>query len=128
MTSLVFCARLVPTVLLLVLGLSLFEASFRFICTTDASCAVPLQLLNLPLICESLLSLGAHRRLFESLRCLADAALGVLCRLVYLRRFIAEELELFPLAHYELQNLLIGRLGAEDDTSDAVRAILDMLC
>lgn len=113
--------------LLLALQLSLLEARLRLISATLASCLSRLPLHRFPLCRESLLRLGAHRWLLEGFRRLASAPLGVLRGLACLSRFATEERELLPFADNELQNLLIGRLRAEDDAGGAVSAALDVL-
>lgn len=113
--------------LLLALQLSLLEARLRLIRATLASCLSRLPLHRFPLCRESLLRLGAHRWLLEGFRRLASAPLGVLRGLACLSRFATEERELLPFADNELQNLLIGRLRAEDDAGGAVSAALDVL-
>lgn len=117
-----------PTMLLLALLLPLLEARLRLVRAALASCADRLSFHCLPLTCERLLRLGAHRRLLKGLRRLAGAALGVPSGLSRLCRFIAEERELLPFADNELQDFLIGRLRAEDDAGDAILSVLDMLC
>ena len=80
-----------------------------------------------PLIRERLLRLGAHRGPLKGFRRLASASLGVLRGLAYLSRFATEERELLPFADNESQDLLIGRLRAEDDAGVAVPSVLDAL-
>lgn len=116
-----------PAMLLLALQLSLLEARLRLIRATLTSCLSRLPLHRFPLCRERLLCLGAHRGPFKGFRCLASAPLGVLRGLARLGRIVIEERELRPFADNELQNLLIGRLRAEDDAGDAVSAVLDML-
>ena len=111
----------------LALQLSLLEARLRLIRATLASCLSRLPLHRLPLIRERLLRLGAHRRLLKGLRRLAGAAFGVPRGLSCLCRFVAEELELRPFVDNESQDLLIGRLRAEDDAGGAVPSVLDVL-
>lgn len=71
--------------------------------------------------------LGAHRGPFKGFRCLASAPLGVLRGLACFSGLVAEERELLPFACNESQNLLIGRLRAEDDAGDAIPSALDVL-
>ena len=111
----------------LALQLSLLEARLRLFRAALASCANRFSPHRLPLIRERLLRLGAHRRLPERLRCLAGAPLGVSRGLARLGRIVAEERDLLPFAGKESQDLLIGRLRAEDDAGDAVPAVLDVL-
>lgn len=113
--------------LLLALQLSLLEARLRLIRATLASCLSRLPLHRFPLCRESLLRLGAHRWLLEGFRRLASAPLGVLRGLACLSRFATEERELLPFTCNESQNLLIGRLRAEDDAGDAIPSALDVL-
>lgn len=70
--------------------------------------------------------LGAHRGPFKGFRCLVSAPFGVLRGLARLGRIVTEERELRPFVDDESQDLLIGRLRAEDDAGDAVSAVLDM--
>lgn len=112
---------------LLALQFSLFVARISLFHTASASCLSRLPLHRFPLCRERLLCLGAHRGPFKGFRCLASAPLGVLRGLARLSRFATEERELLPFADNELQNLLIGRLRAEDDAGDAVPSVLDML-
>lgn len=112
---------------LLALQFSLFVARISLIRATLASCLSRLPLHRFPLCRESLLRLGAHRWLLEGFRRLASAPLGVLRGLACFSGLVAEERELLPFACNESQNLLIGRLRAEDDAGDAVSAVLDML-
>ena len=65
--------------------------------------------------------------LFRSFRCLASASLGVLRGLACFSGLVAEERELLPFACNESQDLLIGRLRAEDDAGDAIPSALDVL-
>lgn len=113
--------------LLLALQLSLLEARLRLIRATLASCLSRLPLHRFPLCRESLLRLGAHRWLLEGFRRLASAPLGVLRGLACFSGLVAEERELLPFACNESQNLLIGRLRAEDDAGDAMPSALDVL-
>lgn len=113
--------------LLLALQLPLLEARLRLIRATLASCLSRLPLHCFPLCRESLLCLGAHRGPFKSFCCLASAPLGVLRGLACFRGLIAEERELLPFACNESQDLLIGRLRAEDDAGDAIPSVLDVL-
>ena len=113
--------------LLLALQLPLLEARLRLIraASTFRVSRFPFQCLTL--IRERLLSLGAHRRLLESLRRLASTSLGVSRGLARLGRIVTEERELRPFADNESQDLLIGRFCAEDDAGGALSAVLDML-
>ena len=113
--------------LLLALQLPLHEARLCLIRATLASCLSRLPLHCFPLCRESLLRLGAHRGPFKGFRCLASATLGALCGLACLNRLATEERELLPFACNESQDLLIGRLRAEDDAGGAVSAVLDVL-
>ena len=113
--------------LLFALQLSLLEARLRLIRATLASCLSRFPLHRLSLIRERLLRLGAHRRLLKCLRRLAGASLGVLRGLACFSGLVAEERELLPFACNESQNLLIGRLRAEDDAGDAIPSALDVL-
>ena len=112
---------------LFALQLSLLEACLRLIRATLASCLGRFPLHRLPLIRERLLRLGAHRQLPEGLRRLAGAPLGVLRGLACFSGLVAEERELRPFAYNESQDLLIGRLRAEDDAGGAVPSALDVL-
>ena len=116
-----------PAMLLLALQLSLLETRLRLVHAALASCLSRFPLHRLPLIRECSLRLGAHRRLPECLRRLASAPLGVLRGLARLGRIVTEERELRPFVDDESQDLLIGRLRAEDDAGDAVPSVLDML-
>lgn len=111
---------------LLALQLSLLEARLRLIRATLASCLSRLPLHRFPLCRERLLCLGAHRRSFKDFRRLTGAPLGVLRGFARLGRIVTEERELRPFVDDESQDLLIGRLRAEDDAGDAVSAVLDM--
>ena len=113
--------------LLFALQFSLLEARLRLIRATLASCLGRFPLHRLPLIRERLLRLGAHRRLLKCFRRLASASLGALRGLACFSGLVAEERELFPFACNESQNLLIGRLRAEDDAGDAIPSALDVL-
>lgn len=113
--------------LLLALQLSLLEARLRLIRATLASCMSRLLLHRFSLCRERLLRLGAHRWLPEGFRRLASAPLGVLRGLACFSGLVAEERELLPFACNESQNLLIGRLRAEDDADDAIPSDLDVL-
>lgn len=115
-----------PAMLLLALQFSLLEARISLIRATLASCMSRLPLHRLPLIRERLLRLGAHRGPLKCFRRLASAPLGVLRGLARLGRIVTEERELRPFVDDESQDLLIGRLRAEDDAGDAVSAVLDM--
>lgn len=112
---------------LLALQLPLLEARLRLIRATLTSCLSRLPLHRFPLCRERLLCLGAHSGPFKGLRRLASAPLGVLRGLACFSGLVAEERELLPFACNESQNLLIGRLRAEDDAGGAVSAVLDML-
>lgn len=112
---------------LLALQLSLLEARLRLIRTTLTSCLSRLPLHRFPLCRERLLCLGAHRGPFKGFRCLTSAPLGVLRGLARLGRIVAEERELRPFVDNESQDLLIGRLRAEDDAGDAIPSALDVL-
>ena len=116
-----------PAMLLLALQLPPLEARLRLVRAALASRMSRLPLHRLPLTRERLLRLGAHRRLLKGLRCLAGAALGVLRGLARLGGIVTEERELRPFVDNESQDLLIGRLRAEDDAGDAVSAVLDVL-
>lgn len=113
--------------LLLALQLLLLEARLRFIRATLASCLSRLPHHRFPLCRECLLCLGAHRGSFKGFRRLASAPLGVLRGLACFSGLVAEERELLPFACNESQNLLIGRLRAEDDAGDAIPSALDVL-
>lgn len=108
---------------LLALQLSLLEARLRLIRATLISCLSRLPLHCFPLCRESLLCLGAHRGPFKSFCCLASAPLGVLRGLACFSGLVAEEREILPFACNESQDLLIGRLHAEDDAGDAVEVV-----
>lgn len=112
---------------LLALQLSLLEARLRLIRATLTSCLNRLPLHRFPLCRERLLCLGAHRRSFKDFRRLSGAPLGVLRGFARLDRVVTEEREFFPFADNELQDLLIGRLRAEDDAGDAIPSALDVL-
>lgn len=112
---------------LLALQLSLLEARLRLIRTTLTSCLSRLPLHRFPLCRERLLCLGAHCRPLKGFRRLTGAPLGVLRGLACFSGLVAEERELFPFACNESQNLLIGRLRAEDDAGDAIPSALDVL-
>ena len=116
-----------PAMLLLALQLPLLVAHLRLFRAASASCANRFPLHRLPLTRERLLRLGAHRRLLKGLRRFAGAPLGVPRGLARLGGLAAEERELRPFACNEMQDLLIGRLRAEDDAGDAVSAVLDVL-
>ena len=116
-----------PAMLLLVLQLLLFEARLRLVRAALASCLSRFPLHCLMLIRERLLRLGAHRRPPEGLRRLASASPGVLRGLARPGRIVAEERELRPFAYNESQDLLIGRLRAEDDAGGAAPSVLDVL-
>lgn len=116
-----------PAMLPLALQLSLLEARLRLFRAASASCMSRLPLHRFPLIRERLLRLGAHRGPLKGFRCLAGAPLGVLRGLARLGRIVAEERELLPFADNESQDLLIGRLRAEDDAGNAVCSVLDAL-
>ena len=116
-----------PAMLLLALQLSLLEARLRLIRATLTSCLSRLPLHCFPLCRERLLCLGAHRGPFKGFRCLASAPLGVLRGFARLDRVVTEEREFLPFADNELQDLLIGRLRAEDDAGDAIPSALDVL-
>lgn len=113
--------------LLFALQFSLLEARLRLIRATLASCLGRFPLHRLPLIRERLLRLGAHRRLLKCFRRLASASLGALRGLACFSGLVAEERELRPFADNESQDLLIGRLRAEDDAGDAIPSALDVL-
>lgn len=116
-----------PAMLLLALQFSLFVARISLFHTASASCLSRLPLHRFPLCRERLLCLGAHRGPFKGFRCLASAPLGVLRGLAYFSGLVAEERELLPFACNESQDLLIGRLRAEDDAGDAIPSALDVL-
>ena len=116
-----------PAMLLLALQLPLLEARLRLVRAALASRAGRLPFHRFSLCRERLLRFGAHRWLLEGLRRLAGAPLGVLRRLACLRGIIAEERELLPFACNESQDLLIGRLCAEDDAGGVVPSVLDAL-
>lgn len=113
--------------LLLTLQLSLLEAHLRLVRATLASCLSRLPLHCFPLCRERLLCFGAHCRPLKGFRRLTGAPLGVLRRLACFSDLATEERELLPFACNESQNLLIGRLRAEDDAGDAVLSALDVL-
>lgn len=92
-----------------------------------ASCLSRLPLHRFPLCRECLLRLGSHRRLLKGLRHFAGVPLGVLRGLACFSGLATEERGLLPFADNESQNLLIGRLRAEDDAGDAVPSALDVL-
>ena len=71
-----------PAMLPLALQLPLLEARIRLIRATLTSCLSRFPLHRLPLCRESLLRLGAHRRLLKCFRRLASASLGVLAGLL----------------------------------------------
>lgn len=112
---------------LLALQFSLFVARISLFHTASASCLGRLPLHCFPLCRERLLCLGAHRGPFKGFRCRASAPLGVLRGLACFSGLVAEERELLPFACNESQNLLIGRLRAEDDAGDAIPSALDVL-
>ena len=114
-----------PAMLPLALQLSLLEACLRLIRATLASCLSRLPLHRFPLCRESLLCLGAHCGPVKGLRRLAGAPLGVLRGLACFSGLVAEERELRPFVDNESQDLLIGRLRAEDDAGGAVPSALD---
>ena len=116
-----------PAMLLLALQFSLLVARLRLIRATLNSCLGRLPLHRFPLCRERLLCLGAHRGPFKGFRCLASASLGVLRGLACFSGLVAEERELLPFACNESQDLLIGRLRAEDDAGDAIPSALDVL-
>ena len=116
-----------PAMLPLALQFSLLEARLRLVRAASASCMSRRLLHRFPLTRERLLRLGAHRWPLEGLRRLAGAPLGVLRGLACFSRFATEERELLPSADNESQDLLIGRLRAEDDAGDAVSGVLVML-
>ena len=116
-----------PAPLLLALQLPLLEARLRLIRATLASCLSRFPLHRLPLTRERLLRLGAHRRLLKCFRRLASASLGVLRGLARLGRIVTGERELRPFVDNESQDLLIGRLRAEDNAGGGVSAVLDVL-
>lgn len=112
---------------LLALQFSLFVARISLFHTESASCLSRLPLHRFPLCRERLLCLGAHRGPFKGFRCLASAPLGVLRGLACFRGLVVEERELLPFACNESQDLLIGRLRAEDDAGGVIPAVLDVL-
>ena len=112
--------------LLFALQFSLLEARLRLIRATLASCLSRFPLHRLPLIRERLLRLGAHCGPLKCFRRLAGAPLGVLRGLACFRGLVAEERELLPFACNESQDLLIGRLRAEDDAGGAIPSALDV--
>ena len=114
-----------PAMLLFTLQFSLLEARLRLIRATLTSCLSRFPLHRIPLCRERLLCLGAHCRLFKGFCRLTSAPLGVLRGLARLGRLATEERELLPFACNESQDLLIGRLRAEDDAGDAVPSVLD---
>lgn len=116
-----------PAMLLLALQFSLLVARISLFHTASVSCMSRLPLHCFPLCRERLLCLGAHRGPFKGFRCLASAPLGVLRGLACFSGLVAEERELLPFACNESQNLLIGRLRAEDDAGDAIPSALDVL-
>ncbi len=116
-----------PAMLLFALQFSLLEARISLFRAASASCMSRLPLHRFPLCRERLLCLGAHRGPFKGFRCLASAPLGVLRGLACFSDLVAEERELLPFACNESQNLLIGRLRAEDDAGDAIPSALDVL-
>lgn len=116
-----------PAMLLLALQFSLLVARISLFYAASASCMSRLPLHCFPLCRERLLCLGAHRGPFKGFRCLASAPLGVLRGLACFSGLVAEERELLPFACNESQNLLIGRLRAEDDAGDAIPSALDVL-
>ena len=113
--------------LLLALQLPLLEARLRLIRAASTSRVSRFPFHCLTLIRERVLRLGAHRWLLEGFRRLASASLGVLRGLACFRGLVAEERELLPFACNESQDLLIGRLRAEDDAGGAIPAVLDVL-
>ena len=113
--------------LLLAFQLPLLEVCFSLFRAASASCMSRFSLHSLSLIRECLLRLGAHRRLLEGFRRLSGASLGALRGLACFRGLVAEERELLPFACNESQDLLIGRLRAEDDAGGAIPAVLDVL-
>ena len=112
---------------LLALQLSLLEARLRLIRATLTSYVSRFPLHRFPLCRERLLCLGARGGPFKGFRCLASAPLGVLRGLACFSGLVAEERELLPFACNESQDLLIGRLRAEDDAGDAIPSALDVL-
>ena len=116
-----------PAMLLLALQLPLLEARLRLVRAAPASRVSRLPLHRLSLCRERLLRLGAHRGPLKGFRRLAGAPLGVSRGLARLGRLATEERELLPSAGNEMQDLLIGRLRAEDDAGDAVPPALDVL-
>lgn len=113
--------------LLLALQLSLLEARISLFRAASASCMSWLLFHRFSLCCERLLRLGAHRGPLKGFRRFTGAPLGVLRGLVCFNGLVAEERELLPFACNESQDLLIGRLRAEDDAGDAVLSALDVL-
>ena len=111
-----------PAMLPLALQLSLFEVSFRLFRAALTSCLSRFPLHCLTLIRERLLRLGAHRGLLKGFRRLTGASLGVLRGLARLARIVTEEYELPPIADNVSQDLLIGRLRAEDDAREGAHA------
>ena len=116
-----------PAMLLLALQFPLLVARISLFHTASASCMSRHSLHRCSLCRERLLRLGAHRRLLKCFRRLASAPLGVLRGLACFSGLVAEERELLPFACNESQNLLIGRLRAEDDAGDAIPSALDVL-
>lgn len=116
-----------PAMLLLALQFPLLVARISLFHTASASCMSRLPLHRFSLCRERLLRLGAHRRLLKCFRRLASAPLGVLRGLACFSGLVAEERELLPFACNESQNLLIGRLRAEDDAGEAIPSALDVL-
>ena len=111
----------------LALQLPPLEARLRLVRAALASCLSRFPLHRLPLIRECSLRLGAHRRLLKGPRRLASASLGVPRGLFRFCGLVAEERKPLPFADNESQDLLIGRLRAEDDAGGAVPSVLDML-
>ena len=116
-----------PAMPLFALQFSLLVARISLFHTASVSCMSRLPLHCFPLCRERLLCLGAHRGPFKGFRYLASAPLGVLRGLACFSGLVAEERELLPFACNESQNLLIGRLRAEDDAGDAIPSALDVL-
>lgn len=116
-----------PAMFLLALQFSLFVARISLFHTASASCLSRLPLHCFPLCRERLLCFGAHCRPLKGFRRLTGAPLGVLRRLACFSDLVAEERELLPFACNESQDLLIGRLRAEDDAGDAIPSVLDVL-
>ena len=116
-----------PVMLLPALQISLLEVRLRLFRTALASCLSRLLLHRFSLCRESLLCLGARCGPLKGLRRLASAPLGVLRGLACFSGLVAEERELRPFVDNESQDLLIGRLRAEDDAGDAVPSVLDAL-